>query len=152
MDSNSKMAPLFPSPLERPVDSALLFLSTTPLSLSPLKLNSGAETSEDRKNSEEGLSVASIGSKSSSSYLTSDIPSKEVRPHKLSFVTVEPSCHELMKLKGSMSTRASCLSSSSSAISSAQSKHFAGVEKKPTANLEKLRKKARHLKSNAQPR
>ncbi|GLT95988.1 hypothetical protein SLE2022_136390 [Rubroshorea leprosula] len=93
------MAPLFPSPLERPVDSALLLLSTTPLSLSPLKLNSGAETLKDRKNSEESLSVASIGLKSSSSYLTSDIPSKEVRPHKLSFVAVETSCHELMKLK-----------------------------------------------------
>ncbi|GKV49844.1 hypothetical protein SLEP1_g56571 [Rubroshorea leprosula] len=68
MDSNSKMAPLFPSPPERPVDSALLLLSTTPPSLSPLN----AETSKDKKNSEEGLSVASIGSKSSSSYLTSE--------------------------------------------------------------------------------
>ncbi|GKV46492.1 hypothetical protein SLEP1_g53474 [Rubroshorea leprosula] len=40
-----------------------------------------------------------------------------------------------------MSTEASCLSSSSNAISNSRSKHSAGAEKKPAANLEKLRKK-----------
>ncbi|GLT74477.1 hypothetical protein SLA2020_462720 [Shorea laevis] len=164
---------LFPSPLERTVASALLLLSTTPPSPPPLKLNSGGEPSrteeKDRKSSEASLSLASIGSKSCSSYLTCDVSSREVRAQELGIIAVAVGCHDIMKLKvvkksrskvswspdnqkatiikpevklsESMSTDASCLSSSSSAISSARSRHTTVAEKKQAENSEKSRKK-----------
>ncbi|KAI7990212.1 hypothetical protein LOK49_LG12G02795 [Camellia lanceoleosa] len=154
----------FPCPLERTVASALLLLATTPPSLSPP--NSKSKSNE----SEKSLELLS-NFKSCSSSLTSDNGSSAAAPapaHPLRIVAVVARCHE-MKLKVVRKSRSknsrssghrkidfsrkmaatdevsSCVSSSSSAVSSGKEVLVPDLKTKPLISSASMRHRAEEI-------